>query len=153
MKYFNKYNDYKPVNEKVTRDFDIGVLDLLRPLFSSLGRVVSKKRLRSIANAYDSYLSIVYKQYLSEKKLNIPKDKVDSFNYKDLNDTLTVKPISKEGENAEILIDDENIDDILNDGQVNDDSTSGLVNDEPLNIDVDSDNEDCRKTSRRICKR
>jgi hypothetical protein len=140
MKYFNKYNNYKPVTEKVTRDFDIGVLDILMPLFSKLGRVVSKNRLRAIATAYDSYLSIVYKQYISSRKLNIPEDKVDTFNYKDLNNTLTVKPISKDGKKAEIMIDDDNLDDMLNDGQVNDDSTSGLAGGEPLNINVDDDN-------------
>ena len=65
MKYFNKYNKHnKLINEKITRDFDVGVLDILKPLFSLLGRSVSKKRLRSIAKAYDNYLSIVYKQYI-----------------------------------------------------------------------------------------
>ena len=91
---------------------------------------MARKRLRSLAKGYDSYLSSVYKEYLSERKLDIPSDKVDTFNYEDLNKTLTAKPINSENE-TDILIDKENMDSILNGEDVEDNwSTSGVVKDE-----------------------
>ena len=109
MKYFNKYNTQRILNEKTNRDSDgniLSVLSVLKPLFSLLGRSVSRKRLRSIARGYDSYLTVVYKHYLSVEKLDIPQDDVDEFVYKDLDDTITSKPINKDNE-TEILIDKE----------------------------------------------
>lgn len=123
MKYFKKFSD---LNEKLERDSDINILGIFSSLFSSIGKASGKRRLRLIAKSYDNYLMITYKLYISNKKLNIPEDKVDTFNFSDLNKTINIKPVSKDTENIDIDVNEDLMDDLMDDGHIKNDSSINL---------------------------
>ncbi len=144
MKYFKKYEDKSKLNEKLDRDSDINILGIFSSLFSSIGRANSKRRLKSIGKAYDNYLMITYKLYISNSKLNIEKEKVDTFNFADLNQTINVEPIEKDSDELDIDVDEEKMADLVDDGQI---ENRGLIEldlkrADDIDVDVEVEDED-----------